>query len=110
MEAQHQAMLDRVIQGEFDSLVVERFGAEVFAEGTTPSRAVHRPAPGRAPDARSPGTAQPRHAARRSASGKGAERDRAQGAAGGASALEQKPLDELILDYLVESARKRRAQ
>jgi hypothetical protein len=110
MEAQHQAMLDRVGQGEFDPLVAERFGADVFAEGTTASLAVRQPAPERARDACSPGEAQPRHSAQRSGSAKGAERGRAKGAAGGASAPEQKPLDELILDYLVESARKRRAQ
>lgn len=110
METQHQAMLDRVGQGEFDPLIAQRFGADVFGEGTTASLDGPERAAGGSPGARSPGAAPPRHTARQPGSGNGAERGRAKGAAGGAPAPEQKPLDELILDYLVESARKRRAQ
>lgn len=88
MEDQHRAMLERLRSGELDGLVEERLGPGVFADRTRPA------GPGRPPGASAPPPAAPEPAA--SPRGSSGER----------------PLDELILDYLVESARhrKRRTQ
>jgi hypothetical protein len=88
MEGQHAAMLKRLRAGELDEMLAERLGPEVFAAGPGETkaagasgltqRAAPRPAPAH------PGlTPRP-----------GAAADR--------------PLDELILDYLVETTRRAR--
>lgn len=101
MESQHKAMLKSLVAGEFDELIGERLGdafpAEQKPEATVPSEpempaepapAVprrERPAP---PAAGAP--AKPREAAF------------------GEKVVSEQPLDEVILGYLVESARKRK--
>jgi hypothetical protein len=80
METQHARMLTRLRSGEFDSLIEERLQ-------------------GAGSEARAPGAAGATAAAPEP---RGAAREPA--APGG----EGRPLDELILDYLVESARKRK--
>lgn len=93
MEAQHQAMLERLRSGALDARIVERFGDGIFAEpaaeGDAPARSREpRPAPRVAPAS----PPEPRPATRAAAPADPA----------------RKPLDELILDYLVENARKRK--
>jgi hypothetical protein len=92
MEGQHKAVLKRLVAGEFDAAVRERLGdvfddavdtkAEVRASGTEPVVSLE-PEP----------TGETESAASRSF---------------GESVVSDKPLDEVILNYLVESARKRR--
>jgi hypothetical protein len=86
MERQHEAMLTRLRAGDLDELLAARLGAEVFsaskpegASGHTQRTAAPEPAPAPASPAQ-----------------------RAKGAAA------DRPLDELILDYLVDSTRRAR--
>ena len=91
MEAQHKSMLQRLRRGEFDGLIRERLGDAVFADSsdtgstTQPDAAAARGAPRDAPRIADP-------LAR----------------VFGEGIVSQKPLDEVVLDYLVESARKRK--
>jgi hypothetical protein len=101
MDAQHHAMLKRLASGELDEQIEQRLGADVFTAGeksktgartqggTTESERTQRPKPGRNS---APRSAEPRASA-------------ASPAASG-----DRPLDELILDYLVETARRRKRQ
>jgi hypothetical protein len=95
MEAQHKAMLRRLTRGELDASLKERLGRELFVEtddgdGDTESGAAGSTAPTLAgvDDA---GGADPVAAAVSSA----------------VAAIEP-PLDEVVLEYLVERSRKRR--
>jgi len=92
MEGQHKAVLKRLVAGDFDGVVRERLGdvfddavetqAEARPSGTEPVVSVEPESATEAPGA-----------ANRSF---------------GESVVTDKPLDEVILNYLVESARKRR--
>jgi hypothetical protein len=85
MEAQHNTMLERLRQGELDEIIAERLGAEVFGgtkEASGSSGHTQPATQGRPAPSAARGSAQPGRADR--------------------------PLDELILDYLVEATRKQR--
>ncbi len=90
MEAQHKSMLQRLRRGEFDALIRERLGATVFTDAsdtgatTQPEGATQSPPPPQPAAAQDPLTR-----------------------VFGEGIVSQKPLDEVVLDYLVESARKR---
>ena len=86
MEAQHKAMLRRLKGAGFDDVIVERLGGET-GEGTTTSPSIS--------DTPSP------HADSAAADTPGADR------AFGDGIVSQKPLDEVILEYLVQKARDR---
>jgi hypothetical protein len=93
MEAQHASMLGRLRNGHFDQLIAARLArpapaTEVPQEMVTPVAPGPAPRPPRPPAA--PATAPARRAR---AFGEGVVSDR--------------PLDELILDYLVANARER---
>jgi hypothetical protein len=100
MDAQHHAMLKRLASGELDEQIEQRLGAAVFARedraktaantrrGITEPERTLRPAPRATP----PPIAEPPPAATQPPSAAPADR----------------PLDELILDYLVEAARRRK--
>jgi hypothetical protein len=112
MESQHKSMLKRLQRGLHDSVIVERLGPEVFSEGrpyetsdtddlsddpndtdtssrlTPPATAEPDPEPAR----RRPAAAKPATAPR----------------SFGEGVVSQKPLDEVVLEYLVENARKRK--
>ena len=94
MEAQHKAMLRRLTRGELDAILKERLGEELFIEadagGDTESGATGSTAPALA-GAEDPAGADPVAAAVSSA----------------VEAIER-PLDEVVLEYLVERSRKRR--
>jgi hypothetical protein len=95
MEAQHKAMLRRLTRGELDSSLKERLGQELFVEadgdgGDTEPGATGATAPTLA-GAEDPAGADPVDAAVSSA----------------VQAIER-PLDEVVLEYLVERSRKRR--
>jgi hypothetical protein len=87
MERQHKAMVARLKQGEFDGVIAERLGGQAPRPDAAP------PAPATAPPASSPAAAAP------------SPRDAAR--AFGEGIVSQKPLDEVILDYLVDKARVR---
>jgi hypothetical protein len=85
MEAQHGAMVDRLRKGELDGIIAERLGAGVFGDARESTGTSGHTQPAVQPRAAAPA---PRRAA-------------PQGPA-------EPPLDELILDYLVEATRKQR--
>jgi hypothetical protein len=100
MEAQHRAVLSRLRTGDFDDSIRERLG-EVLAEAD--ARASTRPTATAPLDERTEPPA-PRAAPPPQAPNEQPEAARPFGE----SVVSAKPLDEVILDYLVENARKRR--
>jgi hypothetical protein len=109
MERQHKSVLRRLVSGAFDELIRERLGDPGFAGGGEP-RGAPRPTP-------EPEAAAPTARAAGASAGDGADaatlrEPRAGDRSFGAGIVSERPLDEVILDYLVESARqrKRRAQ
>lgn len=137
MESQHKAMLKQLSRGEFDRAIRERLGAAVFGESTAsdspgsksdatpagappaaparstpsspaPSASASSAPPGRSSTDRTPGVT-PRSAAERTSVGAD-RRDTSSGLAKvfGERVVSEKPLDEVVLDYLVQNARKRK--
>ena len=92
MEGQHKAMLERLRRGEFDALIVERLEDPSAITG---SAAVAEPL-AEGPEAEAP---------ERPAAAAAQEDERAFGE----GIVSEKPLDEVILEYLVEKARHRAA-
>jgi hypothetical protein len=88
MESQHAAMLARLREGELDEMLAERLGPGVFG-GATSGQGASGHTQRTAPDVKPPPVAA------------------AIGPPGGRA---DRPLDELILDYLVESTRRARRQ
>lgn len=86
MQDQHREMLKRLRRGEFNDTIIERLGPDIFQESGEPTQ---NPA---TLDAGAPGPPAPSPPP----------------AAFGEGIVSEKPLDELVLDYLVENARKRR--
>jgi hypothetical protein len=86
MESQHAAMLERLGKGELDDLIGDRLGPEVFSTTKHGSSSGHTQR-----------TAGPRPAPPRPIRA-------------GSAAAADRPLDELILDFLVESTRRARRQ
>lgn len=88
MEGQHAAMLKRLRAGAIDEVLAERLGPEIFsmtkAAGASAGHTQRSPAPAPAAAASPAGTLTPRPADR--------------------------PLDELVLDYLVDHTRRLRRQ
>lgn len=95
MEGQHKAMLKRLNKGEFDSVIEQRLGKGVFhGQGSeTASASVTLPP--------TQETTQPDDAPMETPKERIAR-------AFGAGVVSQKTLDEVVLDYLVENARKRK--
>ena len=83
MDAQHRAMLERLAGGEFDSVIAERLGGGETTDGSTESSAARESAPvaGEVLEAEARGF--------------------------GEGIVSDKPLDEVILDYLVDKSRSR---
>jgi hypothetical protein len=105
MESQHKEMLRSLIRGDCDEQIVERLGSEVFSDVTadTQSDVDTQPEEFEAPvelmdaipadpQVQSPSESSKDRIAR----------------AFGDGVVSQKPLDEVVLDYLVENARKRK--
>ena len=93
MEGQHKAMLERLRRGEFDELIAERLDDP---NASTGSAAVAEPVTDR-PEAEAP---------KRPQAAAAPQEDRAFGE----GIVSDKPLDEVILEYLVEKARQRAAE
>ena len=91
MEAQHKSMLQRLRRGEFDGLIRERLGAAAFADASDTGATTQPEGPAV-------------HAGPRESSRVADPLARVFGE----GIVSQKPLDEVVLDYLVESARKRK--
>jgi hypothetical protein len=87
MERQHKAMLDRLHQGEFDAVIAQRLE-------DTEKRAGAEAAAGKPEQAEGPSEPTPEGQPAR---------------AFGEGIVSQKPLDEVILEYLVDKARDRAA-
>ena len=88
MEGQHAAMLARLRGGELDEILAERLGPEVFAATKAGGASFGHTQRSTAPAAAAPAPA----------------------SAAPAPRAADRPLDELILDYLVESTRRARRQ
>lgn len=113
MEAQHKAMISRLEQGEFDDAIAQRitqpagisdagFGADTDALASTAAEAVSSTAATAAtPPIEESGGASVKAA--RAAGGEG-------GRTFGEGIVSKKPLDEVILEYLVEKARAPRSK
>ena len=82
MDEQHRAILERLAGGEFDAVIAERLGEDAAAGST---------ASGDAPE---PAAESPAAAAR----------------AFGEGIVSEKPLDEVVLEYLVDKSRSRGAR
>jgi hypothetical protein len=99
MEKQHRAVLSRLRMGSFDETIVERLGPVLEdADGRAATR----------PTATAPLEEQTEPPAPRRDATRPASEPVEAGRAFGGSVVSTKPLDEVILDYLVENARKRR--
>jgi hypothetical protein len=91
METQHKAVLERLRSQDFDDLIRERLGSSVFDErGDSKGRT--------APTAMTSAETQ----------ASAAEPEAPPGRSFGEGIVSEKPLDEVILNYLVENARKRK--
>jgi len=91
MEFQHKAMLKRLSRGEYDSVIEQRLGAGAFDSASTDTEATLPPGrEGTEPEV--PSETPKERIAR----------------AFGEGVVSQRPLDEVVLDYLVENARKRK--
>jgi hypothetical protein len=103
MESQHKQMLKQLSRGEHDAAIAQRLGPEVFQEQTDSSDTMppiaETPAPVDAPTQS--------NASSESVDPTESSRDRMVRAFGD-SIVSEKPLDEVVLDYLVENARKRK--
>jgi hypothetical protein len=91
MEGQHKAVLRRLVSGQFDGVIRDRLGADVFPPDPADTRSQTTPA----------------EMASAAETDAATLRDPGPEAAEAAPASER-PLDEVILDYLVESARQRK--
>ena len=99
MESQHRAMLTKLRKGSFDESIKERLGA-VLDDRETPSST----RPSNTAPLEEPTEPPAEHVADTEPAGLAEDAARPFGD----SVVSAKPLDEVILDYLVENARKRR--
>jgi hypothetical protein len=95
MEEQHRKMLEGLKRGDFDAVITDRVGAPEDDVGREPAAAAAGPAEAPSAPAVKPAEA-----------GSAAARD-AEGYEFGDGIVSDKPLDEVILEYLVEKARTR---
>jgi hypothetical protein len=120
METQHKKMLKELSRSEHDTAIQQRLGAGIFGETVDPSETMPPPPPVDIPDAPTPALTQPQtptepqlppqpQQAATAVEGGSPESPKERLArAFGEGVVSQKPLDEVVLDYLVENARKRK--
>lgn len=113
METQHKAMLKRLQRGLHDSVILERLGPDAFSNAPASVRSDADLVPV-GPDANDTDTAAtlaseppPAPPPARPAQPEAVAVDRISRAFGD-GVVSQKPLDEVVLEYLVENARKRK--
>jgi hypothetical protein len=125
MEGQHKSILKQLSRGEHDNAICERLGPDIFngelvggTDSAPPPTRTERslpPAtvtatPQHAPPV-SPATAEPTiFAEEPSPAAASTPPDTGLSRVFGDRVISEKPLDEVVLDYLVENARKRRRQ
>ena len=97
MERQHKAVLARLLAGEFDPLIRERLGPDAL--GDAADTATHEVAVSETAAAPAATTGESEAVTLREPAGNPSFGD---------AIVSEKPLDEVILDYLVESARRRK--
>jgi len=95
MEAQHKAVLERLRARAFDELIRERLGESVFGE---------------AEDGKGQTAPAPMTSTETPASTGAGEAEGPAGRSFGEGIVSEKPLDEVILNYLVKSARNRKGR
>ncbi len=123
MEDQHKKILKQLSRGEHDGTIGERLGPNIFLVEKAPeSESAQAPSvteeerPSPTPTAfsraaRSAAMAEPTAFGRQSASSEPAQQTpTALSRVFGDRVVSEKPLDEVVLDYLVENVRKRRRQ
>jgi fructose-1,6-bisphosphatase/sedoheptulose 1,7-bisphosphatase-like protein len=110
MESQHKNMLRALIGGEHDEAIMSRMGTDVFDGEKGPDTDVTIPPPEVVET--TPATVEsPEEVPTVVATAEGAESVSAKeqlSRAFGDSVISQKPLDEVVLDFLVDNARKRK--
>ena len=106
MESQHKSMLKALNRGEHDALIIERMGADVFSDTSSPDTDATLPPPELLSEAPQPEPAavetQPEIAHEMESPKQRIAK------AFGDGVVSQKPLDEVVLEYLVDNARKRK--
>jgi hypothetical protein len=121
MERQHKEMLKQLSRSEHDSVILQRLGPHIFGDSTDTADTLP-PVADAAPETppAGPAAAPPPPPAARAAAESGEPTEtplRPTAAVGhrdrirrefGDSVVTEKPLDEVVLDYLVENARKRK--
>ncbi len=95
MEAQHKSVVEALRSRKFDDLIRERLGESVF-DVHLDSKSTTKPTAVAAPEAHP--------------SAEVSEPDEPSGRPFGEGIVTEKPLDEVILSYLVENARKRKRE
>ncbi len=105
MESQHKAMLRKLSCGEHDAVITERLGPEIFSETDAAAAPATQP-PGPAAPSVTPPNTQPEMEIELDTPAPLEMADPTPSF--GESVVSQKPLDEVVLDYLVENARKRK--
>jgi hypothetical protein len=95
MEGQHKTVLRRLKSGEYDAGIESRLGSGAWADATDTAATLPPDAP------QEPAVASPPPA-------KGETPKEQIARVFGDGVVSQKPLDEVVLDYLVENARKRK--
>jgi hypothetical protein len=119
METQHKAILKQLSRGEHDHAIGERLGPDIFkSEGSSqtdssaPPTITEEQEPG-GQAARRPASAamaEPTVVASESPTAAVPDGDASLARVFGERVVSEKPLDEVVLDYLVENARKRKRQ
>jgi hypothetical protein len=106
MESQHKAMHRRVKRGLHDRVILERLGAEAVSEAPACERSETEAQPVAAGEAEMDTHTEARVRAKPAPSAMPSAAEPMRGF--GQSVVSQKPLDEVVLEYLVENARKRK--
>ena len=101
MESQHKAMLKRLKRGGFDAVIRERVGTSAFADSTASADTVSELSPSDS-EAERPDSQVAAAGPQSSTPQDRLDRAFGEGVVG------QKPLDEVVLEYLVSNARKRK--
>jgi hypothetical protein len=109
METQHKSMLKGLQRGEFDPVILQRIGPEVFKDKTdTADTMSDVEAAPTAPEPAAPQAASPPAEPQVQAQPPQASAEDQLNRAFGEGVVSERPLDEVVLDYLVENARKRK--
>jgi len=119
METQHKAILKQLSRGEHDRAIGERLGPDIFktdgssqTDASAPPTITEEQRPGGEAVRRSVSAAmaEPTVVASETRPTEASDGDASLARVFGERVVSEKPLDEVVLDYLVENARKRKRQ